>query len=86
MRSQTALTIRSIETASGRISFAEAGSGPVALFVHGVGAKPPVELAGARIFFPEERAEVFNQLLRDQTAGGIGPLGPMHGTGQRPAM
>jgi pimeloyl-ACP methyl ester carboxylesterase len=32
----TPLTIRSIETASGRISYAEAGSGPVALFVHGV--------------------------------------------------
>ena len=29
------------------------------------GAKPSVELAGARIFFPEERAEAFNQLLRD---------------------
>jgi pimeloyl-ACP methyl ester carboxylesterase len=29
------------------------------------GAKPPVELKGARIFFPEERAEEFNQLLRD---------------------
>jgi pimeloyl-ACP methyl ester carboxylesterase len=29
------------------------------------GAKPPVELAGARIFFPEERPEVFNRLLRD---------------------
>jgi pimeloyl-ACP methyl ester carboxylesterase len=29
------------------------------------GAKQPVELAGARIFFPEERAEVFNQLLRE---------------------
>jgi pimeloyl-ACP methyl ester carboxylesterase len=29
------------------------------------GARPPVELAGARIFFPEERAEAFNQLLRD---------------------
>jgi pimeloyl-ACP methyl ester carboxylesterase len=28
------------------------------------GAKPPVELAGARIFFPEERAQAFNQLLR----------------------
>src|SRR3979411_28635 len=33
---QTALTIRSIDTPSGRISYAEAGSGPVALFVHGV--------------------------------------------------
>src|SRR6267378_2083990 len=33
---QTTLTVRSIETASGRISYAEAGSGPVALFVHGV--------------------------------------------------
>src|SRR6266481_3200505 len=33
---QTALTVRSIETPSGRISYAEAGSGPVALFVHGV--------------------------------------------------
>jgi pimeloyl-ACP methyl ester carboxylesterase len=29
------------------------------------GAKPPVVLEGARIFFPEERAEPFNQLLRD---------------------
>src|SRR3984893_3082138 len=29
------------------------------------GAKPPVELAGARTFFPEERASAFNQLLRD---------------------
>src|SRR5215469_5065012 len=29
------------------------------------GAKPPVELEGARIFFPEERAGAFNQLLRD---------------------
>jgi pimeloyl-ACP methyl ester carboxylesterase len=28
------------------------------------GAKPPVELAGARIFFPEERAQAFNPLLR----------------------
>src|SRR3984957_1559666 len=32
---QAALTVRSIETASGRISYAEAGSGPAALFVHG---------------------------------------------------
>ena len=29
------------------------------------GAKPTVELTGARIFFPEERADEFNQLLRD---------------------
>jgi pimeloyl-ACP methyl ester carboxylesterase len=29
------------------------------------GAKPPIKLEGARIFFPEERAEVFNRLLRD---------------------
>ena len=28
------------------------------------GAKPPVELEGARIF-PEERADEFNRLLRD---------------------
>jgi pimeloyl-ACP methyl ester carboxylesterase len=28
------------------------------------GAKPPVELEGARLFFPEERAEKFNRLLR----------------------
>ena len=33
---QTALTTRSIETPSGRIRYAEAGSGPVALFVPGV--------------------------------------------------
>jgi pimeloyl-ACP methyl ester carboxylesterase len=32
----TALTTRSIDTASGRISYIEAGSGPIALFVHGV--------------------------------------------------
>jgi pimeloyl-ACP methyl ester carboxylesterase len=30
------------------------------------GAKPPVELVGARVFFPEERPEPFNQLLRDE--------------------
>jgi pimeloyl-ACP methyl ester carboxylesterase len=29
------------------------------------GAKPPVELEGARLFFPEERADEFNSLLRD---------------------
>jgi pimeloyl-ACP methyl ester carboxylesterase len=29
------------------------------------GAKPPVELERARIFFPEERAAEFNRLLRD---------------------
>src|ERR1700757_2473880 len=29
------------------------------------GAKPPVEIPGARIFFPEERSGIFNQLLRD---------------------
>jgi len=33
---QTEFTTRSVETASGRISYAEAGAGPVALFVHGV--------------------------------------------------
>src|SRR5882757_4727185 len=33
---QTALTTRSVETLSGRISYVEAGAGPVALFVHGV--------------------------------------------------
>jgi pimeloyl-ACP methyl ester carboxylesterase len=32
------------------------------------GAKPPIELAGARIFFPEERADAFNALLRDHWA------------------
>lgn len=36
MTTQTALTIRSVETPSGRISYVEAGAGPVALFVHGV--------------------------------------------------
>ena len=36
MSNQTTPTVRSIETPSGRISYAEAGSGPVALFVHGV--------------------------------------------------
>src|SRR6266404_2523767 len=33
---KSALTTNSIQTSSGRISYAEAGSGPVALFVHGV--------------------------------------------------
>jgi hypothetical protein len=28
--------IRSVKTPSGRVSYVEAGSGPVALFVHGV--------------------------------------------------
>jgi pimeloyl-ACP methyl ester carboxylesterase len=29
------------------------------------GTKPPTELEGARLFFPEERADEFNRLLRD---------------------
>src|SRR5580704_5107352 len=33
---QRAFTTRSIETPSGHIGYAEAGAGPVALFVHGV--------------------------------------------------
>ena len=33
---QTVLTTRSIQTPSGRISYVEAGSGPTALFIHGV--------------------------------------------------
>src|SRR5438477_8974229 len=33
---QLALTTRSVDTPSGRISYVEAGAGPVALFVHGV--------------------------------------------------
>jgi pimeloyl-ACP methyl ester carboxylesterase len=33
------------------------------------GAKPPVELPGARIFFPEERAVEFNRLLRGHLVG-----------------
>ncbi|MGH8446555.1 MAG: alpha/beta fold hydrolase [Solimonas sp.] len=36
MRDDRTLTRRSIATPSGRIAYAEAGSGPVALFVHGV--------------------------------------------------
>jgi hypothetical protein len=31
--------------------------------------KPLVELEGPRIFFPEERAEAFNRLLRDHLLG-----------------
>ncbi len=33
---QRTLTVRSIRTVSGRVAYADAGSGPVALFVHGV--------------------------------------------------
>ena len=33
---ETLITTHSVETPSGRISYASAGSGPVALFVHGV--------------------------------------------------
>ena len=33
------------------------------------GAKPPVELEGARIFFPEERADEFNLMLRGHLVG-----------------
>ena len=36
MTTQRTPTIRSIQTPSGHISYAEAGSGPVTLFVHGV--------------------------------------------------
>src|SRR5215467_8779087 len=35
-RQQTLITTHSVETPSGRISYASAGSGPAALFVHGV--------------------------------------------------
>jgi pimeloyl-ACP methyl ester carboxylesterase len=35
------------------------------------GAKPPVELPGAHVFFPEERSELFNQLLRDELLAGV---------------
>src|ERR1700682_6047926 len=33
------------------------------------GARPPVELSGARLFFPEERADAFNRLLRGHWGG-----------------
>jgi pimeloyl-ACP methyl ester carboxylesterase len=33
------------------------------------GARPPVELSGARLFFPEERADAFNRLLRGHWVG-----------------
>jgi pimeloyl-ACP methyl ester carboxylesterase len=33
------------------------------------GARPPVELSGARLFFPEERADAFIRLLRGHWAG-----------------
>src|ERR1700726_272506 len=33
------------------------------------GARTPVELSGARLFFPEERADAFNRLLRGHWAG-----------------
>src|SRR3984957_16248396 len=35
------------------------------------GAKPPIELSGAHAFFPEERSELFNQLLRDELLAGV---------------
>jgi pimeloyl-ACP methyl ester carboxylesterase len=34
------------------------------------GAGPPIELAGARLFFPEERPDEFDQILRDFLAVG----------------
>src|SRR5689334_25214730 len=34
------------------------------------GAKAPVELTGARLFFPEERADEFNRLLREHLLAG----------------
>jgi pimeloyl-ACP methyl ester carboxylesterase len=40
------------------------------------GAKPAVELTGARIFFPEERADEFNQLLRDHLLARYGDAVP----------
>src|SRR5229473_1677048 len=33
------------------------------------GARPPVEFSGARLFFPEERADAFNRLLRGHWIG-----------------
>jgi pimeloyl-ACP methyl ester carboxylesterase len=62
------------DTPSGRISYVEQGSGPVALFVHGFplngladtipGVRKVEILNAARLFFPEERADEFNGLLR----------------------
>src|SRR6202167_4712745 len=46
---QTLVTTDVVETPSGRISYAPAGSGPAALFVHGVGLNKPLwrhQLAG----------------------------------------
>src|SRR3977135_129142 len=36
MKNLAEITTQSVQTPSGRIAYAEAGSGPVALFVHGV--------------------------------------------------
>jgi pimeloyl-ACP methyl ester carboxylesterase len=37
------------------------------------GAKPPVEIPGGRLFFPEERPEVFNEPLRAHLLAGCDP-------------
>lgn len=70
MASNKPLSKQSVSTPSGRISYTDRGTGPVALFVHGLsktipGTKRRVEFEGARIFFPEERPEDFNKELRD---------------------
>jgi hypothetical protein len=63
---QTLITTNVVETPSGRISYASAGSGPVALFVHGVvlnkhlwrhhwrGCYPPLHCRGPQA--PNRRA------------------------------
>src|SRR4030088_487062 len=43
--------------------------GPPGLAEATPGATPPVEFSGARLFFPEERADAFNRLLRGHWAG-----------------
>jgi len=41
------------------------------------GAKPPVELQGARLFFPLERADAFNDLLRGHWTAGSAEIGSL---------
>ncbi len=66
-KSVPAAVRRSVQTASGEISYLEQGSGPVTLFVHGELANSHIwrhqlsGLSGARLFFPEERPAQFNR-------------------------
>jgi hypothetical protein len=59
---------RTITTPHGPVSCIDVGSGPVTLFVHGLGTNEVIEIGGGRLFFPEERPSDLIDALRKHWA------------------